>query len=124
MFMRTLRPIISPLNGIRRFSEQAAPKYKQKPVAEPSTEVLVRKSNLKQSPLRMKFLAMLIRKLWLPDALAQLKFSPKHRAVDLSKILKVLSKCLFGSSFPFIFLLFDSYYLLCFFYSVEQPCLK
>ena len=51
-----------------------------------------RKSNLPQSPLKMKFLVSLIRNGWVPDALAQLKFSPKHRAVDVAKILRVRKK--------------------------------
>lgn len=54
-----------------------------------STIVEVRKSNIKQSPLRMKFLVMLIRDSWVPDALAQLKFSPKHKAVDIRKMVQV-----------------------------------
>jgi ribosomal protein L22 len=57
--------------------------------AESTTLVEVKKSNLKQSPLKMQFLAMLVRDTWLPDALAQLKFSPKHKAVDLAKMVKV-----------------------------------
>ena len=44
--------------------------------------------NLKQSPLKIKFLVSLIQGKWLPDALAQLKFSPKHRAVDVAKIVR------------------------------------
>jgi ribosomal protein L22 len=30
-----------------------------------------------------------IRGTWVPDALAQLKFSPKHRAVEVTKMVKV-----------------------------------
>lgn len=45
------------------------------------------KRNLPQSPLKIKFLVSLIQGCWVPDALAQLKFSPKHRAVDVAKIL-------------------------------------
>lgn len=47
------------------------------------------KKNLPQSPLKMKWLVTLIRNAWVPDALAQLKFSPKHRAVDVAKIVRV-----------------------------------
>jgi ribosomal protein L22 len=47
------------------------------------------KRNIPQSPLKMKFLVSLIRGAWFPDALAQLKFSPKHRSVDVTKIVKV-----------------------------------
>lgn len=69
--------------GLRNFSQA------QTKVAESATLVQVKKSNIKHSPLKMKFLAMLIRDTWLPDALAQLKFSPKHKAVDLAKMVKV-----------------------------------
>lgn len=55
----------------------------------PKTEIVVKKKNLKQSPLRMKFLVMLIRDRWVPDALAQMKFSPKHRAADVAQIINV-----------------------------------
>jgi large subunit ribosomal protein L22 len=36
----------------------------------------------------MKFLLTLIRNTWVPDALAQLKFTPKMLATDISKILR------------------------------------
>lgn len=55
-----------------------------------SIVVEAKKTNLPQSPLKMKFLVSLIRGAWVPDALAQLKFSPKRRADDVAKILKVL----------------------------------
>lgn len=55
----------------------------------PKTEIVAKKKNLKQSPLRMKFLVMLIRDRWVPDALAQMKFSPKHRAADVAQIINV-----------------------------------
>ena len=47
-----------------------------------------RKKNLSQSVWKMGFVAKLIRGAWLPDALAQLKFSPKHKAVDIYKIVE------------------------------------
>jgi large subunit ribosomal protein L22 len=47
-----------------------------------------RKKNIAQSPWKMNFLVKLIRGAWLPDALAQLKFSPKHRAVDVGRIVQ------------------------------------
>ena len=46
------------------------------------------KENIPQSPWKMNFLVKLVRGAWVPDALAQLKFSPKHRAADVSKIVK------------------------------------
>ena len=36
----------------------------------------------------MNFLVKLVRGKWVPDALAQLKFTPKRRAEDVSKILQ------------------------------------
>ncbi len=54
-----------------------------------STLVVAQQYNIKQSPLKMKFLVGLIRNAWVPDAFAQLKFSPRHRAVDVAKILNV-----------------------------------
>jgi large subunit ribosomal protein L22 len=45
------------------------------------------KKNIPQSPWKMRFLVMLARGKWLPDALAQLKFTPKRRAEDVAKIL-------------------------------------
>lgn len=46
------------------------------------------KRSLPQSALKMKFLVTLIRDAWVPDAIAQLKFSPKHRAIDVKKIVE------------------------------------
>jgi large subunit ribosomal protein L22 len=45
------------------------------------------KKNVPQSPWKMRFLVMLARGKWLPEALAQLKFSPKRRSEDVAKIL-------------------------------------
>eukprot|EP01035_Chromulina_nebulosa_P018179 gene18179-23837_t len=48
----------------------------------------------------MRFLVMLIRDAWIPDALAQLKFSPKPRCDDVAKIVKrgiVLAKLRFDA---------------------------
>ena len=92
MFARSLRPNFAAVSGLRQFSVAAKAKAA---AVESATEVVVRKSNVKHSPLRMKFLAMLIRDTWLPDALAQLKFSPKHKAVDLAKMVKVHAPSLF-----------------------------
>lgn len=83
MLARSIKLNVLPVGVARNFSQTA------KKAVESSTLVQVNKKNLKQSPLRMKFLAMLIRDRWVPDALAQLKFSPKHRAVDLAKMVKV-----------------------------------
>lgn len=51
--------------------------------------IMVKKDDVPHSPLKMKFLVRLVRDAWMPDALAQMKFSPKHRAQDIGKMLKV-----------------------------------
>jgi large subunit ribosomal protein L22 len=38
--------------------------------------------------MKLSWLATLIRGAWVPDALAQLKFSPKHRAIDFAKMIQ------------------------------------
>jgi ribosomal protein L22 len=56
----------------------------------PENEALVikaSKKNIDQSPWKMNFLVKLVRGKWYPDAMAQLKFSAKPRAVDVGKIL-------------------------------------
>ena len=52
--------------------------------------VLIRsaKKNIAQSPWKMNFLVKLARGRWLPDALAQMKFSPKGRSEEVAKILQ------------------------------------
>jgi len=74
-------PVILPVRNA------AAWRFKVQPPS--PTQVHVSKRNIPQSPLRMKFLVMLIRGCWVPDALAQLKFSPKHRAVDVGVMVQV-----------------------------------
>lgn len=64
------------------------PRNKAIAKADTSNIIEVKKKNIKQSPLKMKFLVMLVRRAWVPDAFAQLKFSPKHRAEDLTAMLK------------------------------------
>ncbi len=59
-----------------------------------SKVVVANKRNIGQSPFRMRFLARLVRNAWVPDALAQMKFSPKHKAEDVAKIIKVTSLCI------------------------------
>ena len=56
---------------------------------DPPKIVIARIKDIPQSPLKMKFLVSLVRKAWVPDALAQLKFSPKHRAIDIKKLILV-----------------------------------
>lgn len=52
--------------------------------------------------MKINFLVELIRGKWLPDALAQLKFSPKHRADDVAKIVQRASSLakIFHSAIP------------------------
>ena len=89
--------------------------------SEASVVIQTTKKDIAQSPLKMRFLVMLVRKLkyfslpfifclfyrsltdvmvflkvrdcWMPDALAQMKFSPKHRSTEISQMLKVCSQC-------------------------------
>lgn len=46
------------------------------------------KKNVPQSPWKMNFLVKLARGKWVPDALAQLKFTPKRRAEDVLRIVQ------------------------------------
>jgi hypothetical protein len=73
----------------------------------PNEKILnLRKSNVAQSPLKMRFLVMLVRNRWMPDAIAQMKFSPKHRAVEVGKMLRV------SYIFVRLILLFISFFFL------------
>lgn len=49
--------------------------------------VSTKRRNVPQSPWKMRFLVMLMRGAWFPDAVAQMKFSPKHRATDMNQLL-------------------------------------
>ena len=49
--------------------------------------VATKRHNVPQSPWKMRFLVMLMRGAWFPDAVAQMKFSPKHRATDMNQLL-------------------------------------
>jgi len=46
------------------------------------------KKNIPQSPWKMNFLVKLVRGRWVPDALAQLKFSPKRRCDEVMKVVQ------------------------------------
>lgn len=94
------RKMFSRVFSVSRLPVQRMPmsvlvrKGKDKMISVPKTEIVAKKKNLKQSPLRMKFLVMLIRDRWVPDALAQMKFSPKHRAADVAQIINVSDCCM------------------------------
>lgn len=66
--------------------------------------ITVKKSNIDQSPWKMRFLVTLAREKWLPDALAQMKFSPKHKSEDIAKLLLVCFQITFFSFFFFFFI--------------------
>lgn len=89
----------APLLSTRLFSKAAnkpiTPTFIQKETvtqaAEEGKVILLTKKHVPQSPLKMKFLVRLVRGSWIPDAMAQMKFSPKHRAADIAKMLNVCS---------------------------------
>lgn len=60
-----------------------------KPAPETELSTVVTAEKVKQGPLKMRFLVRLIRNRWLPDAMAQMKFTPKPRGADVLKMLKV-----------------------------------
>jgi hypothetical protein len=77
-------------NSLRGLSTKAATTNSTEQIQRPEPKVVVaNKRNIGQSPFRMRFLAKLVRNAWVPDALAQMKFSPKHKAEDVAKIIKV-----------------------------------
>lgn len=62
---------------------------KNKKVEENGKLIKLYKKGIKQSPLRMKFLVRLVRRTSVLDALAQMKFSPKHRTDVIQELLEV-----------------------------------
>lgn len=76
--MQCLSTVAQPFNS----TEQPKTTLINKPIS-----VEVGKHNIPQSPLKIKFLVSLIQGEWVPEALTQLKFSPKHRAVDVANIV-------------------------------------
>lgn len=59
----------------------------KKETAEDPYMIATKRHNVPQSPWKMRFLVMLMRGAWFPDAVAQMKFSPKHRAKDMNQLL-------------------------------------
>ena len=93
MFRLRLTHALSPLPAVMKkwMSTAATATSKPKKVIKKSPPEFIieaSKENIAQSPWKMNFLVKLVRGAWLPDALAQLKFSPKHRAVDVAKIVQ------------------------------------
>ena len=75
----------------RQLSSTAAPDVQAPSKVGQSGQPIVveaRKKNIAQSPWKMNFLVKLVRGKWVPDALAQLKFTPKRRGEDVSKIVQ------------------------------------
>jgi large subunit ribosomal protein L22 len=60
--------------------------------SEESVVIEAAKKNIDQSPWKMNFLVKLVRGRWYPDAMAQLKFSPKGKAPDVAKVLQRAAK--------------------------------
>jgi len=50
------------------------------------------KKNIDQSPWKMNFFVKLVRGRWYPDAMAQLKFSPKGKAGEVAAVLQRAQK--------------------------------
>mmetsp|Transcript_30807 Transcript_30807/g.31356 ORF Transcript_30807/g.31356 Transcript_30807/m.31356 type:complete len:181 (+) Transcript_30807:146-688(+) len=54
-----------------------------------STNVVeVKIKDIRQSPWKMNFLVKLVRDKWVPDALAQMKFSPKVRSKEIGNLIQ------------------------------------
>ncbi len=91
------RPVVNFAAGARFFSQASAAPIKpsivektaNRKVVDEGKVILLTKKHIKQSPLKMKFLVRLVRNAWIPDAVAQMKFSPKHRAEDIARIINV-----------------------------------
>jgi ribosomal protein L22 len=61
--------------------------------AQPTSVVVeAAKKNIDQSPWKMNFLVKLVRGRWYPDAMAQLKFSPKGKAPEVAQVLQRAAK--------------------------------
>ena len=97
MFRLRVTQALSPLPAVmKKWMSTAAQSSTTKPArtkkemkkSVPEFIIEASKENIAQSPWKMNFLVKLVRGAWLPDALAQLKFSPKHRAVDVAKIVQ------------------------------------
>lgn len=86
----SMNKLMNVRNYIDITKTQTPKKAPKKYILEAEKIVISQQANIPQSPLKMKFLVMLARNAWVPDAMAQLRFSPKHRAVDVGKIIKVL----------------------------------
>lgn len=67
---------------LRRLSSAVQAKKDEPVVIEAS------KKNIDQSPWKMNFLVKLVRGRWYPDAMAQLKFSPKGKSGEVGAILQ------------------------------------
>ncbi len=84
------KPVVARTLAYRALSTEASTTAAQATKKESIAPVLINsaKKNIPQSPWKMNFLVKLARGKWLPDALAQMKFSPKGKSDDVAKILK------------------------------------
>ena len=57
---------------------------KKKPEKDPY-EIVKKIYDIEKSPWKMRFLLMLVRRTWVPDALAQLKFTAKHQTEHIAR---------------------------------------
>eukprot|EP01031_Cornospumella_fuschlensis_P022252 gene22252-27213_t len=94
--LASLQPKLSPLNRVQWLSSVAKKSVENPSIVQSNKTIkgssekviIAKKTNINQSPLKIKFLCSLVRDAWMPDAIAQMKFSPKPRAGDVMKILK------------------------------------
>lgn len=89
-----LRPVVARPIRLQEFTSstssqpiQAAIPASSSTAAAAKFEVEACKRDLDQSPWKMRFLVHLIRGAWVPDAMAQLKFNPKPKCVDVAKLV-------------------------------------
>lgn len=93
------KPIIAPFSSVVLDAEgvdvsdvppppevDAADTSKLIKVVMPSMKVF--KRDITQSPKKVRFLLKLVRGAWVPDALAQMKFTPKHKGVDVAALIR------------------------------------
>ena len=89
--VRSVAMILKPMRLQPFSSTTAAPANQAASTSSSNTvskfEVEACKRDLDQSPWKMRFLVYLIRDAWVPDAMAQLKFNPKPKCMDVAKLL-------------------------------------
>jgi hypothetical protein len=96
-------------------------------VTRPSMPTMkVFKRDVTQSPKKVRFLLKLVRGAWVPDALAQMKFTPKHKAVEVSALIRVRQRRLYEiyiiCSTIFFYEHLIIFFLVCFFSLIARVC--